>query len=251
VSVESEAAIRGTSRFYELLARLEGMPLQGASLASVLAGATLPQRGVYFFREAGELLPPSIAGAAALPRVTRVGTHAVSAGSKSTLRARLRAHLGAKSGRGNHRSSIFRLHVGNALLGMEAQTLATWGVGSVAPKALTDSDDAKAAEVAMERRVSMLIGAMPVLWINVPDDAGPASERAVIERGAIALLSNSLAPLAVPSIGWLGRHSIREEIRASGLWNLRHVEDHSDLAFLDVLERAVERTLMNRPAELR
>ncbi|NPT62945.1 hypothetical protein GS910_01545 [Paraburkholderia sp. RL16-012-BIC-B] len=241
----------GTSRFYELLARLEGMALQGASLASVLAGAALPQRGVYFFREAGEMLLPSATGAAALPRITRVGTHAVSAGSKSTLRARLRAHLGAKSGRGSHRSSIFRLHVGNALLGMEAQTLATWGVGSIAPKALTNSDDAKAAEAAIERRVSMLIGAMPVLWINVPDDAGPASERAVIERGAIALLSNSLAPLVAPSIGWLGRHSIREEIRASGLWNLRHVEEHSDLAFLDVLERAVERTLINRPNEPR
>jgi hypothetical protein len=251
VSVESEEAIGGTSRFYDLLGRLEGMPLQGASLASVLAEAVLPQRGVYFFREAGELLPPSTAGSAALPRVTRVGTHAVSVGSKSTLRARLRAHLGAKSGNGNHRGSIFRLHVGNALLGMESQMLATWGVGSVAPKALTDSDDAKAAEAALERRVSMLIGAMPVLWINALDDAGPASERAVIERGAIALLSNSLAPLIAPSVGWLGRHSIRKEIRASGLWNLRHVEDRLDLAFLDVLERAVERTLVGRQDELR
>jgi hypothetical protein len=244
MNVQSEAAMRGTSRFYELLARLEGMPLQGASLASILAGAALPSRGVYFFREAGELFPQSTAGSAALPRVTRVGTHAVSTGSKSTLRARLRAHLGAKSGSGNHRSSIFRLHVGNALLGMEGRTLATWGVGSVAPKALRDSGDAKVAEAVLERRVSMLIGAMPVLWVNVPDDPGPASERAVIERGAIALLSNNLAPLAAPSISWLGRHSIREEIRASGLWNLRHVEDRSGLAFLDVLERAVERTLV-------
>lgn len=172
-----------------------------------------------------------------------MGTHAVSAGSKSTLRARLKTHLGSKAGSGNHRGSIFRLHVGNALLRSEDKALPTWGVGSVAPQALRESEAARAAEAALERRVSMVIGAMLVLWVDVPDDPSPDSERSAIERGSIAMLSNGLAPHAPPSAGWLGHSSARHEIRASGLWNLRHVEEAVDPSFLDVLERAVERTV--------
>ena len=137
--------------------------------------------------------------------------------------------------------SIFRLHVGNALLRSEDQALPTWGVGSVAPQALRESEAARAAEAALERRVSMVIGAMLVLWVDVPDDPSPDSERSAIERGSIAMLSNGLAPHAPPSAGWLGHSSARHEIRASGLWNLRHVEEAVDPSFLDVLERTVTR----------
>lgn len=234
---------RHLERFHDLIERLESQPLQGAALSAAIAGAALPSRGVYFFREAGELLPPSGSGVASRPRITRVGTHAVSAGSKSTLRARLRAHLGAKTGSGNHRGSIFRLHVGSALLRLDGGELPTWGVGSVAPQALRASGAAKAAEADLERRVSATIGAMQVLWIDVPDEAGPNSERSAIERGSIALLSNGLAPSTPPTAEWLGNNSARHEIRASGLWNLRHVQDAYDPLFLDALERAVSRTL--------
>lgn len=49
-------------------------------------------------------------------RIVRVGTHAVSTGSKATLWHRLRAHRGSKDGRGNHRASIFRRHAGAAMI---------------------------------------------------------------------------------------------------------------------------------------
>lgn len=234
------------ARFYELLARLESLPFQGASLSSVLSNALLPQRGVYFFREQGELLTPATVGLVGVQRITRVGTHAVTAGSKSTLRNRLRAHFGAKSGTGNHRGSIFRLHVGNALLRSENRSLETWGVGSVAPHALRECEQAQIDESALERRVSIVIGAMPVLWVDVPDEASASSERALIERGAIGLLSNGLAPLVAPSASWLGRLSTREEIRQSGLWNLRHVSESPSVSFLDIFERAVSRTIGKR-----
>lgn len=241
------SASMDTARFYELLARLENLPFQGESLSSVLSNASLPQRGVYFFREQGELLTPVSVGLVGVQRITRVGTHAVNAGSKSTLRKRLRAHLGAKSGTGNHRGSIFRLHVGNALLRLDKRALATWGVGSVAPHALRECEQAQIDESVLERRVSIVIGAMPVLWVDVPDEASPSSERAIIERGAIALLSNGLAPLVAPSASWLGGLSTREEIRQSGLWNLRHVSEEHDASFLDIFERAVSRTIGKRP----
>lgn len=116
--------------------------------------------------------------------------------------------------------------------GIEAQ-FATWCNGSSAPRAVRD------AEVPHERRVSAHIGQMRVLWVDVPDEPGPNSERGRLERNAIALLSNRLRPIDPPSSGWLGFHSPRAEIRESGLWNLNHVHDLCDPSFLDRFEELV------------
>ncbi len=187
---------------------------------------------MYFFTEPGEL---RINGES---RIVRVGTHAVSANAKSTLWSRLRAHRGQVGGGGNHRGSIFRLHVGGALLARDGvhSRLPSWGVGSSAHK------DIRVLEEDHERNVSAYLGSMSVLWVDVPDGPGPLSERAFIERNAIALLSNHTKPLDQPSPEWLGRFSIREEIRASGLWNLNYVGDAYDPTFLDIIAHAAERT---------
>lgn len=173
-------------------------------------------------------------------QIFQVGTHAVGKGSKSTLRQRLKAHLGTRAGGGNHRGSIFRLHVGAALLAREGVRLRTWGMGSSAPETLRNSARARAKETAWEQRVSAHIGAMPVLWVRVPGAAGPSSRRAFIECNAIALLSNNFVPADRASAGWLGRHSPRPEIRSSGLWNLNHVTEAYDAGFLDAFESFVE-----------
>ena len=222
-------------RFYSPLATLEQKPHQGRRLNEQSGRAKWPARGVYFFREAGEYRssrPDS-------PRVVRVGTHAVSAGAGSTLWGRLRTHRGARDGGGNHRGSVFRLHVGAALLARDRETLPSWGVGSSAPRSV------RVHEVEHEKRVSEYIGAMSVLWVDVPDEPGPGSMRAYIERNAIALLSNHFAPIDCASRQWLGRHSPREEIRQSALWNLNHVRQDCEPKFLDTLEACVERTLKN------
>ena len=215
-------------QFYGLLSVLEKQPGQGRKLAEYTGRSSWPARGVYLFREPGECrsTPSDV------PRIVRVGTHAVSANSKSTLWNRLRAHRGNRDGGGNHRGSIFRLHVGTALLVRDRATLGelpTWAEGSTAPR-LT-----RATEAAHERRVSAYIGNMSVLWVDVPDEPGPKSDRAYIERNAIALLSNQLKPLDPPSIHWLGLHSPRADIRYSGLWNLNHVHERYEPAFLNRL----------------
>lgn len=97
--------------------------------------------------------------------------------------------------------------------------------------------------MALEKRVSDYLGGMTVLWVDMPDETGPDSERAYIERNSIALLSNALAPLDAINGNWLGCSSPREEIRRSRLWNLNHVLESVDRQFLDRLEQAVERTL--------
>jgi hypothetical protein len=218
-------------RFYELMRQLHLLPEQGKCLASYSGESRLPKRGVYFFTDPGEFRRGE-------KRIVRIGTHAVKDHAKSTLWGRLRGHRGSSDGRGNHRGSIFRLHVGAALLARDGRKtqLPSWGVGSSAPKST------RILEEDHERAVSVYLGSLGVAWIDVPDEPGPNSERAFIEKNAIALLSNRCQPLDPPSEGWLGRHSPGEEIRTSGLWNLNYVEDSYDSAFLDVLVRAIERT---------
>lgn len=230
------------ARFYSILGKLDASPEQGRTLGAYARTSVLPKRGVYFFREPHELRQAN----PSTQRVVRVGTHAVSANARSTLWQRLRTHLGTSTGSGNHRGSIFRLHVGAALLARDHLTLPTWGVGSVMPLALRQSPDALAEELKCETAVSSYIGQMTVLWIEIPDEPSPLSVRAIIERNAIALLSNNLAPLDPASSSWLGHYSPRSSIRRSGLWNLNHVEQDYDPRFLDLLDESVERSLRSR-----
>ncbi len=225
-------ATENLERFYSIIACLADVPGQGQSLRELGGRSSLPKRGVYFFCEPGE----SRGGQSGVQRIVRVGTHAVSAGSKSTLRGRLKQHLGTRFGGGNHRGSIFRLHVGAALLRRDGRQLPTWGVGSSAPPAVRDSEEGRAAEAAWEKRVSEYIGGMSVFWVDVPDEPSPQSDRSFIERNAIALLSNKFAPVNRASSGWLGGFSPRQEIRDSALWNLNYVADECDVRFLEKLE---------------
>lgn len=217
-------------RFYAALGRLATLPGQGRALRDHTGRSHWPRRGVYFFHEPGELRATGGAD-----RVVRVGTHALSTGSGSHLWGRLRAHRGSEDGRGNHRGSIFRLHVGAAMLKRDgnAQQVPSWGIGQSAPRAVRDE------EVTHERAVSSHIGRMGVLWVAVLDDPGPRSLRGYIERNAIALLANGLHPVDPPSETWLGRWSPRREIRMSGLWNLNHVSETYDPAFLEHLETLI------------
>jgi hypothetical protein len=100
-------------RFYALLDRLEQRLGGARTLASFDSFHDWPERGLYLFFEPSEARNESGVG---LRVVVRIGTHALAAGSRSTLRQRLGQHRGGASGRGNHRGSIFRLLVGQALL---------------------------------------------------------------------------------------------------------------------------------------
>ncbi len=108
--------LHDVQRFYALLALLEERWGGKRLLAEAHGGLVWPKRGVYFFFEPFEERTTSGSGL----RVTRVGTHGLKAGSRSTLWKRLRQHRGTLRGKyaggGNHRGSVFRLHVGTALI---------------------------------------------------------------------------------------------------------------------------------------
>ncbi len=217
-------------KFYSLLGRLE-KSIGTRTLASCSGRMDWPKRGVYFFRELGELRSDTGDGL----RIVRVGTHALKTDSRTKLWTRLSQHKGQPStGGGNHRGSIFRLIVGAALISRDMGEFPTWGDGNTA------KGDVRIGEFPLECEVSLVIGKMPFLWLSLEDDAGPGSRRGYVERNAIALLSNyHRHPLDQPSPHWLGRHCDREKVRTSGLWNSNHVDESYDPRFLDELERHV------------
>src|SRR5437868_10959565 len=148
-------------QFYTIVNRL-AEAIGGHRMLSSCAGSlSWPQRGVYFFMEDGEHRSNSGEG----PRIVRVGTHALKAGSSTTLWRRLSQHKGqVKSGGGNHRGSIFRLIVGTALNPVEAPICSTWGCGNTADKTV------RIAEAALEEQVSKVIGRMPFIWLAIDDE---------------------------------------------------------------------------------
>src|SRR5438105_2545990 len=99
-------------QLYEILSMIERHHGGKRALADCSARMQWPDRGLYFFFEPGETRTHSGVG----QRVVRVGTHAVSVGSKSKLWGRLSQHRGTGNGAGgNHRGSVFRLLLGAAI----------------------------------------------------------------------------------------------------------------------------------------
>jgi hypothetical protein len=227
---------RDLERLYGILADLERR-ISRQCLQDCHGRVNWPSRGVYFFFENGEIRPDG-----RTPRVVRVGTHAVSTGSKTTLWNRLSTHRGTRSGGGNHRGSIFRLWVGTALLqagdGLSPKP-PSWGKGSSAKRPVRD------AEAHVEKAVSAYIGSMPFLWVAANDEPGVESIRRTIERNAMALLSCSSETGSTadhPSSTWLGHHCPNDTLRCSGLWNVRDVDGRYDPGFLDLLASCAANT---------
>ncbi|MGM8930212.1 hypothetical protein [Salinicola halophyticus] len=222
--------------FYEQLAKLPTQKGQGLPLAQYSGQSALPRAGLYLFIDPHEQpVHPAVPG-----RIVRVGTHGVAAGSRSTLWQRLRAHKGTQTGSGNHRGSIFRLHIGTALQARDCHELPWWGRGSSRPVELKADLVAQEKEKAHERRVSAYLGELHLAWLEVPGESGAGNQRARLERYLITLLSgmNGGKPTIHPR--WLGLSSPRAAIAGSGLWNLEHVGSPWSDVGSDLLEETFE-----------
>lgn len=227
--------------FYDLLTALEEYLGGKRCLGGCNGRMDWPERGVYFFFEPGEARQGRD-----LSRVVRVGTHALKSGSRTTLWNRLSQHRGVASTLGgNHRGSIFRLLMGMAIRNREGVTEpASWGsgadIGQAARRFGVDREEVRIGEDPLEQKVSTHVRTMPFLWLAVDDPPGPDSERGLIERNSIALLSNYHREAQdAPSDDWLGRQCDRQRVRLSGLWNNNHVDEAYDGGFLRILERRV------------
>ena len=205
-------------RFYHLLARLEERVGRKRTLVECHRNMGWPRRGVYFFFEDGETRSNSHGDL----RVVRVGTHAVTAKSKSRLWNRLYEHK-QDGGR-----SVFRDHVNQALKNR--------------------SEDER--EHNHSRCISNYIGQMPFLWVNV-DGENSHHMRRRIERNSIALLSDFNGEATDKSSKrWLGNCSDNEALKRSGLWNVQHTKHGFNPSYLTELKTCVEQTdALTEPGE--
>ena len=223
------------ARFYALMDDLSERSAGPKRLDDPRLSTLAPRAGLYFFFEPGEKRPNGD------PRVVRVGTHALTRTSSTSLWGRLRQHRGAlgavNPGGGNHRGSIFRHHVGAALLRQrgEDDLLASW----LAPK---PSMDLRERERALEVEVTHRICRMPFLWLAVPTRDDGTSDRGTLERNTIALLSAMTGGGEPASPDWLGLDAVAPKIRASGLWNVNHVDEPFDEQALDLLATYIDPT---------
>lgn len=230
-------------RFYDLLAALDQRVGGARRLTDCTGYLDWPDRGVYFLLEPGETHTPG------QYRVTRVGTHAVSAGSSTSLWDRLTQHVGTGSRSadhphgGAHRGSVYRKRVGEALIENHAlhDNYPDWDKRWSSIE--RDRDVVRDEEYLLERRVSAYIREQFVLWVAIDDEPGTDSDRAFVEQNAIALLSNvGRSTIDARADDWLGHHSRSRRIRQSGLWNVAHTEKSYDPDFLGRLETAIADT---------
>jgi len=186
-------------------------------------------RGIYVFLDNGFDSSVSI-----YKQVVRVGTHSIKkCGSKSTLGSRLRQHKGnLRGGGGNHRGSVFRLLVGDAIIRRDGLSIAypNWGNKDNTTKTIRQS------ELPLEQQVSDYIRQLPFLIINVNPTIDGPKQRAFLERSLIAMISDVGGK---GKTSWLGHNCSRSEVKNSGLWNNNHVNEKYDPSFLDVLEKYV------------
>lgn len=232
-------------RFYELLADLEQRVNGTRKLKNCTGYMEWPDRGVYFFLEPGETRESTDQ-----LRVTRVGTHAVSEGSNTSLWDRLKQHYGTGIRSSNHphggahRGSVYRKRTGEAIIAKHDlhDDYPDWDKRWSSIH--RERSEVRDEEYILERRVSAYIREQPLLWVNLDDEPSSNSARAYLEQNAIALLSNfNKRQIDQRGHGWLGRYSQSPDIRESGLWNVDHVGERYDGRFLKLLESAIKSTI--------
>jgi hypothetical protein len=167
----------------------------------------LPSNGVYVFFEKGETGHDG-------DRIVRVGTHY----GDGNLVARLNEHFIKE----NKDRSVFRKTIGKALLAHDKDPfLAQWSIDRTNKAVREDPwrqvDLRRLQQV--ERKVTQRIqGYFSFVIIPVPQNL----DRHALEATLVATAAQCSA--CRPSSTWLGLHSPNEKIRASGLWQVQHLD---------------------------
>jgi hypothetical protein len=203
--------------------------------------AALPRNGVYFFYEKGERCSHQ----EAKPRVVRVGTHC-----DGNFRSRIAEHFLSNERKmafvedqpAPHDRSIFRKHIGGALLNKARDPyLSVWKI-DFTPRKTRDSkrhlrDISK--EVAIEREVTQILRQkFSFRFIEIADEMQRMGNQG-LERALIGTLASCRQ--CGPSDGCLGRYSPNVRIRESGLWLIQFLRAAPlSSAQKDIITAAIE-----------
>jgi len=181
--------------------------------------------------------------------VARIGTVGVANGSSNTLMNRMRQHRGNKKGKyaggGNHRGSIFRLHVGNAIIHKNDlhNEYPHWGKSNSNVPDDISTTEIREQEHPLEERVSEYIRSLPFLILNVPGEPGPKSDRARIEKQLLSTFGfYHRTKDYLRDDRWLGTFSPKPEVYKTGLWNINHVDGFCSPSVLHDVQQYLEQT---------
>ena len=214
--------------------------------------AKLPNNGIYFFYEAGEVWGHG--GSAA--RIVRVGTH-----RDGNFRARIAEHFLIDERKMNfdarkpapHDRSIFRKNLGRALLSRDTDAYAgVWEIDFM--KRANREPFAHLRDIPKEKQIESAVTRLLRETFSFRFVELNEQIRRIGRQGLEGPIIGTLAQCGAcaPSVGWLGRHSPVADIKRSGLWLVHHLKDRplDDLAKRELAE-AISRTreLLDRMAD--
>lgn len=190
----------------DLCGRLHGLVAAMPRLRFPFDVKRVPKNGIYILFEKGET-------AHGTDRIVRVGTHT----GDRQLQSRLSQHFINE----NKDRSIFRKNIGRALLNRDQDAfLAQWEIDlttRVAKQQHAGKIDSGKLQLT-EKKVTDYMRAgfsFCVLEVTGKDD------RLALESKLLSTVS--LCTNCGPSTSWLGRHSPKQRIRESGLWNVNEL----------------------------
>jgi hypothetical protein len=205
--------------------------------------ATLPDNGVYFFYENEERCGHQEEKS----RIVRVGTH-----RDGNFRSRIAQHfllderkmVFTEDQPRPHDRSIFRKHIGGALLNKTRDPYLSVWEPNLTPRKTRDSkrhlrDISK--EMAIEREVTQILRQkFSFRFIEIADEMQRMGDQG-LERALIGTLASCRQ--CNPSNGWLGRYSPDVRICKSGLWLIHFLKAAPiSSAQTDIITAAIERS---------
>lgn len=166
----------------------------------------IPQNGIYIIFESGEKYKD-------FDRIVRVGTHT----GQNQLRSRVNQHFGKE----NKNRSIFRKNIGRCFLNKENNAyLNLWELDTTSR--IDKAKNLKLLDLTFEKQIEREISnyvqtnlSFCVFEIDTKDD------RLFWESKIVSTLAKALD--IEPSDKWLGSHSTKDKIKASGLWQVNEL----------------------------
>ncbi|MGB2697923.1 MAG: hypothetical protein WBD28_08735 [Candidatus Zixiibacteriota bacterium] len=184
----------------------------------------LPQKGIYFFYEKGEIW----AHGRDNPRIVRIGTH-----KNRNFRSRIKEHFlldESKMGFDKDKPkpsdrSIFRKNIGRALLNRDRDDyLQVWKIDFMTRGKREclghkrDIDKEKRIESTITRILRERFSFRFIVIESQTERMGSKG----LESSLIGTVSH--CKLCTPSNGWLGHFSPQKRIKNSGLWLVQHID---------------------------
>ena len=184
----------------------------------------LPENGIYFFYEKGEVWGHG----ENRPRIVRIGTH-----REGNFQSRIAEHFLPNEAKMKfdvtrpppHDRSIFRKHIGRALLNRDHDPyLAVWNIDLMTKEAL--NTHAHLRDIDKERRIETEVTRILRQQFSFGFIALEGQAERIGSEGLEARLIGTVArcDACKASNAWLGYHSPIEKVRQSGLWLVQHLK---------------------------